>query len=79
MRRYTIAMITRVICIILAVALPYSLFTWLFWIGAIFLPYFAVVIANAQNLHSDEKVAKAKAPTLVITEAEFVVKDHRDA
>lgn len=79
MLKYSIAMATRMVCVVLAVVLPYTIFTWLFWIGAIFLPYFAVVLANLQNGNADDKVAKAKAPTLVITADDFVVRDSKDA
>jgi predicted tellurium resistance membrane protein TerC len=75
MVRYTIAMATRMVCVVLAVVLPYTFFTWIFWAGAIFLPYFAVVLANLQNGNADSKVSKAKAPTLVITADEFTVQD----
>jgi hypothetical protein len=45
--KYLIAMTIRVICIVSAIFVE----GWLMWLcfaGAIFLPYFAVVIANAQ-------------------------------
>ena len=48
MVKYLIAMTIRVICIVLAIFVE----GWLMWVcfaGAIFLPYFAVVIANAQG------------------------------
>jgi hypothetical protein len=47
MVKYLIAMTVRVICIVAAIFVD----GWLMWLcfaGAIFLPYFAVVIANAQ-------------------------------
>ncbi|MFM7014397.1 MAG: DUF3099 domain-containing protein [Actinomycetota bacterium] len=51
MLKYTIAMTIRVICIIAAIFVE----GWLMWVafaGAIFLPYFAVIIANAQGAKS---------------------------
>ncbi len=48
MKQYAIAMTIRTICVALLVVLE----GWLMWLAAaaaIFLPYFAVVIANAQN------------------------------
>ena len=48
MLKYTIAMTIRVICIVAAMFVE----GWLMWLafaGAIFLPYFAVVLANAQG------------------------------
>lgn len=45
-RRYLISMIIRTICFLLTVALP-SPYRWFALAGATFLPYVAVVIANA--------------------------------
>ena len=48
MIKYTLAMGIRVVCIVLAMLVE----GWLMWLafaGAIFLPYFAVVLANAQG------------------------------
>lgn len=48
MLKYTIAMTIRVVCIVVAMFVD----GWLMWLafaGAIFLPYFAVVLANAQG------------------------------
>ena len=48
MLKYTLAMTIRVICIVAAMLVE----GWLMWLafaGAIFLPYFAVVLANAQG------------------------------
>lgn len=60
--KYSIAMAIRVVCIIVAVFLP----GW--WrlipiVGAVFLPYFAVVIANAQRAPTRGNV---EAPGAVI-------------
>ncbi|MSW98169.1 MAG: DUF3099 domain-containing protein [Actinobacteria bacterium] len=75
MIKYTIAMVIRVICIVL------MLFVQGWWlllcaIGAIFLPYFAVIIANvASSPDSDDVVRPGPlllAPPLssTVTEAE---------
>ena len=45
-RRYFISMMIRTACFILTVILP-SPFRWFALLGAVTLPYFAVVIANA--------------------------------
>ena len=48
MLKYTLAMTIRVVCIVAALFVE----GWLMWLafaGAIFLPYFAVVLANAQG------------------------------
>lgn len=71
MIKYLIAMTIRVICIILAMVVQ----GWLMWVcfaGAIFLPYFAVVIANGVGAgNSDDSAPKAVAPTLVIDASSF--------
>ncbi|MFM8927907.1 MAG: DUF3099 domain-containing protein [Rhodoluna sp.] len=64
--KYTIAMVVRVICIILAVIVPLGWLTVLFAIGAIFLPYFAVIIANEGSARANNKSSKVEAPTLSI-------------
>ena len=47
MTKYFTMMAIRVACFVLMVAVqPYGWYTWLFAIGAVFLPYVAVVIAN---------------------------------
>lgn len=46
-RRYLITMGVRVACFILMVAVqPYGWYTWVFALGAVVLPYVAVVTAN---------------------------------
>jgi len=45
-RRYFISMMVRTVCFILTVILP-SPFRWFALAGAVFLPYIAVVVANA--------------------------------
>lgn len=45
-RRYFISMMVRTACFILTVILP-SPFRWVALAGAVFLPYVAVVVANA--------------------------------
>ena len=45
-RRYFISMMVRTGCFIAAVILP-SPYRWIALVGAVFLPYFAVIIANA--------------------------------
>ncbi len=61
MIRYLIAMSIRVVCIIAALFLQ----GWLMWVafaGAILLPYFAVVLANAQGATSERiSLVTAKA------------------
>ena len=45
-KRYFISMMIRTACFILTILLP-SPFRWIALVGAVTLPYFAVVIANA--------------------------------
>lgn len=45
-RRYFISMMVRTACFILTVILP-SPYRWIALAGAVFLPYVAVVVANA--------------------------------
>ena len=68
--KYTIAMVIRVICIVLAVAVPISWLTLIFVAGAVFLPYFAVVIANAQGT-GKTSTKSAEAPTISISADAF--------
>lgn len=70
MVRYTIAMTIRVICIVLAMVVQGWLM-WVFFAGAIFLPYFAVVLANNAGARGKRSLSKAEAPTLVITADSF--------
>lgn len=80
MIRYSIAMATRFLCVILAVVVPYSFMTWVFWAGAIFLPYFAVVIANAQGSSAkSRKQSNVVAPTLTISADAFSFQDSKPA
>lgn len=70
--KYTVAMIIRVICIFLAVIVPVGWLTIVFASGAIFLPYFAVIIANAQgNSSSSSSRKSAEAPTISISAESF--------
>lgn len=63
-------MVIRVICLILAVVVPLGWLTLLFAIGAILLPYFAVIIANSQGSQSNQ-VTKLQAPTISISADSF--------
>lgn len=71
MLKYTLAMTIRVVCIVLAMVVQGWLM-WVFFAGAILLPYFAVVIANAAGPgQGSGSLPKAVAPTLVITAESF--------
>src|SRR5262245_31683666 len=52
-RRYVISMGIRTVCFIAAVAVGPGWLRWVLIVGAIFLPYVAVVMANAANGRDD--------------------------
>ena len=53
-QRYFISMMIRTLCFILSVILP-SPYRWFTLVGAVFLPYVAVVIANAGRENINKK------------------------
>jgi predicted tellurium resistance membrane protein TerC len=70
--QYTVAMIIRVLCIFLAVAIDNWL-RWVFMAGAILLPYFAVVAANSVGS------VRAKTKAVAVTPLQISSKDFIDA
>lgn len=51
MKRYVVMMAVRTACVVLAFAVqPWGWQTFVFGIGAVFLPYIAVVLANQANV-----------------------------
>lgn len=72
MRKYFIMMSIRVICFVLmAVITPYGWYTWVLAVGAIFLPYFAVVIANVAASSTDSR-AVAPERALPVTPTDLL-------
>ncbi|MEO0026862.1 MAG: hypothetical protein RL716_193 [Actinomycetota bacterium] len=71
MLKYTVAMTVRVICLVVGVAVGQGPIMWVAFAGAILLPYFAVVIANASTSGQSDSSPKAVAPTLVISADSF--------
>jgi len=62
MTKYFTMMTIRVVCFVLMVLVqPYGWYTWLFAIGAVFLPYVAVVVANVAAAPSTRAVAPERA------------------
>lgn len=59
--QYTVAMIIRVICIFLAVLIDNWL-RWVFIAGAVLLPYFAVIAANAVGNSRSRNEAERVTP-----------------
>ena len=74
MIKYSIAMSIRTLCIILGV-LTQGFWMWFFFAGAIFLPYFAVVLANAQGPGSAKQQAGVIAPKLSVRASEVKLAD----
>lgn len=65
MRKYTIAMSVRMVCILLVFVVP-GWGMWFFAIGAIVLPYIAVVLANVGDGRAGGAVAPGPAAPLAI-------------
>lgn len=65
MIKYTVAMLVRMLCIVLGVFTT-GIFMWIFFGLAIFLPYFAVIIANNQGPIQTKHQSSAIAPKLTI-------------
>lgn len=64
MRNYLLTMGIRIACIVLMVVVqPFGWYTWLFAVGAVFLPYIAVVIANVGK---DAHETTAEHPDLAL-------------
>jgi hypothetical protein len=69
MRKYSIAMTVRMVCIVLGVVLD----GWMMWVafaGAVFLPYFAVVLANTAGVTGSEG-SLPTAPKLTLSSDRF--------
>ncbi len=62
MRRYVIAMTIRTVCFIGAVVFRDTWAMWVLLVGAVFLPYVAVVLANAVNRRDDAPLATVIDP-----------------
>lgn len=70
-RTYTITMGIRMACFVLMVLVtPYGWYTWVFAAGAIFLPYIAVVVANAGR---DSTAATAEIPARALEAPEAAI------
>ena len=76
MRGYLIAMTVRVICIVLGVYVS-GWFMWVCFAGAIFLPYFAVVFANAAGEPTSKGATTVlkQAPALTVSATDFKIMD----
>ena len=65
MRKYTIAMSIRTVCLILLVVIP-DWYRYVFGVGAVILPYIAVVLANVGSSGATEPVRPGVVPPLAI-------------
>lgn len=65
MRRYSIAMTVRMVCLILVFVVP-DWWKLVFGIGAIALPYVAVVLANVGDAGASVPVKPGPVPQLAI-------------
>ena len=65
MRKYTIAMSIRTVCLILLVVIP-DWWRYIFGVGAVILPYIAVVLANVGSSGASAPVRPGAAPPLAI-------------
>ena len=64
MIRYTVSMSIRLVCFVLIFVVPYVWLQWVMIAGAVFLPYFAVIVANGGSdtssiRHSDALIDRA--------------------
>lgn len=66
-RRYLLMMGIRLACFLLMVVItPYGWYTWVFGVGAIFLPYVAVVTANVA---ADRRASRVTSPRRALSAA----------
>jgi type IV secretory pathway VirB6-like protein len=74
MRKYTIAMSVRMVCIVAGVFTT-GVLMWIFFALAIFLPYFAVIIANSQGSNPKDTSTKIVAPAVSIPASKIRIVD----
>jgi len=74
MRKYTIAMSVRMVCIVAGV-FSSGILMWIFFALAIFLPYFAVIIANSQGGSPKDNSTKIVAPAVSIPASKIRIVD----
>lgn len=74
MRKYTIAMSVRMVCIVAGVFTT-GILMWIFFALAIFLPYFAVIIANSQGSNPKDSSTKIVAPAVSIPASKIRIVD----
>jgi hypothetical protein len=75
MIRYTVSMSIRLVCFILVFVVPYGWLSWVMIAGAVFLPYFAVVVANGGSDTSNIRHSDALIDRVPVREIEARVAD----
>lgn len=76
MIKYTVAMSVRMVCIVLGV-FSQGWLMWVFFALAIFLPYFAVIVANAQGSAPKQAASTLIAPKLTISAQDMKISDDK--
>jgi len=74
MRKYTIAMSVRMVCIVAGVFTT-GILMWIFFALAIFLPYFAVIIDISQGGSPKDNSTKIVAPAVSIPASKIRIVD----
>jgi predicted tellurium resistance membrane protein TerC len=71
---YTVSMVIRFACVILVVFTT-GIWQWIFGLGAVFLPYFAVVIGNNSGGSAKQSEQAVKVEPLAIDVGSFLKRD----
>ena len=71
MIKYTISMTVRTLCVVLVVFTT-GVWQWIFGLGAVFLPYFAVVLANTAGQGQTKTEAHRRVEPLQIDVTEHL-------
>lgn len=75
MIKYTISMTVRTLCVILVVFTT-GVWQWIFGLGAVFLPYFAVVLANTAGQGTAKTETHRRVEPLQIDVSEHLKSKH---
>lgn len=75
MIKYTIQMTIRTLCVVLVVFTE-GVWQWIFGLGAVFLPYFAVVLANSSGDSGSRVTQHQRVEPLQIDVAAHIKKDN---
>lgn len=75
MIRYSVSMSIRLVCFVLVFVVPYPWLQWVMIAGAVFLPYFAVILANGGSDTSSIRHSDALIDRAPVREIEAKVSD----